>query len=68
MSDIIIPSLVGLFFVLLLMIYLFAIVDVHKRSFKTLSEKARWLSLIWLLPLLGSAYYLIQGRKRGVRK
>ena len=68
MNDIIISALVGLSLLLLLSIYILAIVDVHKRTFKTLSERGHWLALIWILPILGSAYYLLQGRKNGIRK
>jgi hypothetical protein len=68
MSDLFISTLVGLSFLLLLSIYILAIVDVHKRTFKTLSERGHWLALIWILPILGSAYYLLQGRKNGIRK
>jgi len=68
MSDLFIATLVGLGLVLLLSIYILAIADLHKRTFKTLSERGHWLALIWLLPIFGSAYYLLQGRKNGIRK
>ena len=68
MSDLFIATLVGLGLVLLLSIYILAIVDVHKRTFRTLSERGHWLALIWIMPIFGSAYYLLQGRKNGIRK
>lgn len=68
MSDLFIATLVGLSLILLLSIYILAIIDVHKRTFRTLSERGHWLALIWILPIFGSAYYLLQGRKNGIRK
>lgn len=67
MKDLLISTLVGLGFAGMLIIYLFAIIDLHKRNFKTLSEKGKWLAIIWLLPLLGSAYYLLEGRRKDMR-
>ena len=68
MNDILISTLVALTLVSMLSVYILAVVDVHKRNFKTLSERGRWLAIIWLLPLVGSAFYLLHGRKTGVRK
>ena len=68
MNDLIIATLVVLFFTILLAVYVLAIVDLHKRTFKTLSEKGKWLAIIWFLPLLGSAFYLLQGKRAGIRK
>ena len=68
MNDLLLSALVGLTLVSVLSLYILAVVDVHKRNFKTLSERGRWLAIIWLLPLVGSAFYLLQGRKTGTRK
>ena len=68
MNDMLLSTLVGLSLASMLSLYILAVVDVHKRNFKTLSERGRWLAIIWLLPLVGSAFYLLQGRKTGIRK
>jgi hypothetical protein len=67
MNDLVIALFAGLAFLLILSIYFLAIIDVHKRSFKTLSERGKWLTLIWVLPLLGSAFYLLLVKKGGIR-
>lgn len=40
-----------------LFLYIRAIVDIHKRKFMYLSERARWLTLVITVPLLGSIFY-----------
>ena len=67
MNDLIIAALIGLFFTLLLALYVLAIIDLHGRHFKTLSEKSWWLTIIWFLPFFGSIIYLLQGRQSGKR-
>jgi len=68
MNETFLTVLVGLSLASMLSLYILAVVDVHKRNFRTLSERGRWLAIIWLLPLVGSAFYLLRGRKTGIRK
>jgi hypothetical protein len=44
-------------------LYLIASHDIEKR-FPHRPQKTKWLMLIFLLPVLGSVYYLIFGKKR----
>ena len=46
-------------------LYIYVAIDIPKRKFKNEKERINWLLLIFLLPLLGSIYYLIKRNKKG---
>ncbi len=48
-----------------LYLYIRAIVDIHKRKFPSLREKAMWLTLVIATPLIGSILYFAM-KKQGV--
>jgi membrane associated rhomboid family serine protease len=52
--------IVGLF---VLMLLLWAFIDIVKRTFKDNTEKALWILIILFIPFVGSVFYLIFGRK-----
>lgn len=53
--------IVSLLFALILFVW--AIVDVSRRTFKDGREMAVWLLIVLFIPFFGAVFYLIQGRK-----
>lgn len=51
-----------------LYLYIRAVVDIHKRKFPTLGEKAMWLTLVIATPLIGSIFYFSMKKQRADRR
>jgi uncharacterized membrane protein YciS (DUF1049 family) len=51
-----------------LYLYIRAVVDIHKRKFKTLGEKAMWLTLVIAAPLIGSVFYFAMKKQGADRR
>ncbi len=49
---------------IILVIYLWAVIDMNRRKFSSESERRNWINLVYFLPLLGAFYYLIRRNKR----
>jgi len=47
-----------------LYLYIRAVVDIHKRKFASLGEKAMWLTLVIATPLIGSIFYFAMKKQR----
>jgi hypothetical protein len=56
-----------LIFLLPLVLWIFAIVDLIQRQFEDQTNKIVWALVILLIPFIGSILYLIIGRKGGMR-
>lgn len=60
-------SLLLFVFVIPLVLWIIAIVDLVKRQFKDQTTKIIWALVIIFVPFLGSILYLLIGRKGGVK-
>jgi uncharacterized membrane protein YhaH (DUF805 family) len=49
---------------LVVLAYVYAIVDLNKRRFKSQREKANWLTLIFFFPFFGVVIYLLNRKRR----
>ncbi|MBI3138916.1 MAG: PLDc N-terminal domain-containing protein [Sphingobacteriales bacterium] len=49
---------------IVLVIYLWAIIDMNRRKFSSESERRNWINLVYFLPLLGALYYLVRRNKK----
>ena len=47
-----------------LMLYVYAVVDIHRYRFPSLREKAMWLNIVVFVPIAGSLLYFIQHKRR----
>ena len=56
-----------LIFLLPLVLWIFAIVDLIQRQFQDQTNKIVWALVILLIPFLGSILYFLVGRKGGVK-
>lgn len=45
-------------------LYLYCVIDIHKRKFRTHSEKGWWLTAIIASPIIGALIYLAFSRRR----
>ena len=54
-------------FVIPLVLWIIAIVDLVKRQFKDQTTKIIWALVIIFVPFIGSILYLLIGRKGGVK-
>ncbi|MBP8156693.1 MAG: PLDc_N domain-containing protein [Leadbetterella sp.] len=57
-----------LIFLLPLVLWIFAIVDLIQRQFQDQTNKIVWALVILLIPFVGSILYLLIGRKGGMRR
>lgn len=48
-------------------LFLWALIDLLKSSFKASNTKLMWVLILLFIPLLGSVLYLIIGRKQKVQ-
>ncbi len=55
-----------LFFLLPVVLWIFAIVDLIQRQFQDQTNKIVWALVILLVPFFGSILYFLVGRKGGV--
>ncbi|MBE2231069.1 MAG: PLDc N-terminal domain-containing protein [Chitinophagaceae bacterium] len=46
------------FIALLLLIYVWAIIDIQRRRFATEKDRRFWVNIVFFLPVFGSLYYL----------
>ena len=47
-----------------LILYVYAVVDIHRYRFPSLREKAMWLNIVLFAPLAGPLLYFIQHKRR----
>ncbi|HPH91322.1 MAG TPA: PLDc N-terminal domain-containing protein [Ferruginibacter sp.] len=65
LQDILFGVAMILAVIVCLFLYIRAVVDIHKRKFPSLGEKAMWLTLVIAAPLIGSMLYFAM-KKQGV--
>jgi len=65
LQDILFGVAMILAVIVCLYLYIRAVVDIHKRKFPSLGEKAMWLTLVIAAPLIGSMLYFTM-KKQGV--
>lgn len=64
LQDILLGAAMILAVMACLYLYIRAIVDIHKRKFPSLREKALWLTLVITAPLIGSIFYFVMKRQQ----
>lgn len=68
LNDILLGSIVLTALAGCIYLYVKAVIDIHKRKFSSHRERAMWLNIVILTPVIGSVFYFSMKKQAARRR